>query len=122
MIQYLEYLNEEEKYLSELMEYNPADFEGLSNEATTETAPVIETTSKKSKDPLETRKYTKNVDSHRFEGFSIPPPPPPPMISTLMNNSKNDKSVTTDEALHSMLLSWYMSGYHTGYYIGQSQK
>ncbi|XP_064472701.1 survival motor neuron protein-like [Ornithodoros turicata] len=34
-------------------------------------------------------------------------PPPPPVF---------DGSVRDDEALASMLMSWYMSGYHTGYY------
>ncbi|XP_022245191.1 survival motor neuron protein 1-like isoform X3 [Limulus polyphemus] len=37
----------------------------------------------------------------------IPPPPPFPL---------DDEGVTDDEALASMLMSWYMSGYHTGYY------
>ena len=27
-----------------------------------------------------------------------------------------------DEALGSMLISWYMSGYHTGYYLVCTQK
>ncbi|XP_055774796.1 survival motor neuron protein 1 [Salvelinus fontinalis] len=37
-------------------------------------------------------------------------PPPPPM------SPDGD-----DEALGSMLLAWYMSGYHTGYYLGLKQ-
>ncbi|XP_076338286.1 survival motor neuron protein-like isoform X2 [Tachypleus tridentatus] len=37
----------------------------------------------------------------------IPPPPPFPL---------DDEGVTDEEALASMLMSWYMSGYHTGYY------
>lgn len=39
----------------------------------------------------------------------IPPPPPPMSPDTLED----------DEALGSMLMSWYMSGYHTGYYLVQ---
>ena len=35
------------------------------------------------------------------------PPPPPPML---------DMSEGDNEALCSMLMAWYMSGYHTGYY------
>ncbi|TSN86100.1 Survival motor neuron protein 1 [Bagarius yarrelli] len=35
-------------------------------------------------------------------------PPPPPMSPDMMED---------DEALGSMLISWYMSGYHTGYYL-----
>ncbi|KAI4871415.1 hypothetical protein NFI96_013040 [Prochilodus magdalenae] len=43
----------------------------------------------------------------------IPPgppmiPPPPPMSPDMLQD---------DEALGSMLISWYMSGYHTGYYL-----
>ncbi|XP_035496191.1 survival motor neuron protein 1 isoform X1 [Scophthalmus maximus] len=38
-------------------------------------------------------------------------PPPPPMSPDMMD----------DEALGSMLISWYMSGYHTGYYLGLKQ-
>ncbi|XP_054665474.1 survival motor neuron protein-like isoform X1 [Grus americana] len=36
-------------------------------------------------------------------------PPPPPM---------RPDSPEDDEALGSMLIAWYMSGYHTGYYLG----
>ncbi|XP_055554947.1 survival motor neuron protein 1-like isoform X6 [Falco biarmicus] len=39
-------------------------------------------------------------------------PPPPPMTP----DSSED-----DEALGSMLIAWYMSGYHTGYYLGLKQ-
>ncbi|XP_076444296.1 survival motor neuron protein 1-like [Babylonia areolata] len=45
--------------------------------------------------------------------FSMMPPPPPPM--------PNDNVTNENEALCSMLLSWYMSGYHTGYYQGLKQ-
>ncbi|NP_571266.1 survival motor neuron protein 1 [Danio rerio] len=39
-------------------------------------------------------------------------PPPPPMSPDFGED---------DEALGSMLISWYMSGYHTGYYMGLRQ-
>ncbi|XP_071436437.1 survival of motor neuron protein-like isoform X2 [Pithys albifrons albifrons] len=39
-------------------------------------------------------------------------PPPPPMTPD---------SAEDDEALGSMLIAWYMSGYHTGYYLGLKQ-
>ena len=39
--------------------------------------------------------------------FPSVPPPPPPMPAA--PGSEN-------EAMYSMLISWYMSGYHTGYY------
>ncbi|XP_069606802.1 survival motor neuron protein 1-like [Ranitomeya imitator] len=48
---------------------------------------------------------------------SFPPgppliPPPPPMGPDIADD---------DEALGSMLIAWYMSGYHTGYYLGLKQ-
>lgn len=42
----------------------------------------------------------------------IPPPPPFPM---------EQETVKDDEALAAMLMSWYMSGYHTGFYQGMKQ-
>ncbi|KAM6363225.1 survival motor neuron protein-like isoform 2-T5 [Pluvialis apricaria] len=39
-------------------------------------------------------------------------PPPPPMRPDCPED---------DEALGSMLIAWYMSGYHTGYYLGLKQ-
>lgn len=42
----------------------------------------------------------------------IPFPPPPPTLSFLQSGRRTEE----DEALASMLMSWYMSGYHTGYY------
>ncbi|XP_034025913.1 survival motor neuron protein 1 [Thalassophryne amazonica] len=41
--------------------------------------------------------------------FGPPMIPPPPPMSPDMED---------DEAMGSMLISWYMSGYHTGYYLG----
>uniref|UniRef100_A0A4W3HRM6 Survival of motor neuron 1, telomeric n=1 Tax=Callorhinchus milii TaxID=7868 RepID=A0A4W3HRM6_CALMI len=40
-------------------------------------------------------------------------PPPPPMGPDSVDED--------DEALGSMLIAWYMSGYHTGYYLGLKQ-
>ncbi|VDI56120.1 survival motor neuron protein [Mytilus galloprovincialis] len=47
-------------------------------------------------------------------GLPFVPPPPPPINDELMNGD--------NEALCSMLMSWYMSGYHTGFYQGQNQR
>lgn len=61
--------------------------------------------------------------SKRSSGHAPPPwppmmsfgppmiPPPPPMSPDMVD----------DEALGSVLISWYMSGYHTGYYLGLKQ-
>ncbi|XP_040197449.1 survival motor neuron protein 1-like isoform X2 [Rana temporaria] len=45
-------------------------------------------------------------------GFGRLIPPPPPMGPDITED---------DEALGSMLIAWYMSGYHTGYYLGLKQ-
>ncbi|CAB3407907.1 unnamed protein product [Caenorhabditis bovis] len=44
----------------------------------------------------------------------IAPPPPPAALSGV--------PPTEVEALSSMLMSWYMSGYHTGYYQAMTEK
>ncbi|KAG8598508.1 hypothetical protein GDO81_002635 [Engystomops pustulosus] len=62
----------------------------------------------------------KSTQAHPFiPGWppSFPPgppliPPPPPMGPDIAED---------DEALGSMLIAWYMSGYHTGYYLGLKQ-
>lgn len=43
-------------------------------------------------------------------GLPTVPPPPPPLGDDVLDGD--------NEALCSMLMSWYMSGYHTGYYQG----
>ncbi|KAJ0019417.1 hypothetical protein NQD34_006986 [Periophthalmus magnuspinnatus] len=70
--------------------------------------------------PMPTFKQTGNK---RSSGHAPPPwppmmafgppmiPPPPPMSPDMVD----------DEALGSVLISWYMSGYHTGYYLGLKQ-
>lgn len=69
--------------------------------------------------------YPQFQPPHSFPGFqahgstSIPPmfpcvPPPPPLFTERGSGDEN-------EALYSMLISWYMSGYHTGYYQGLKQ-
>ncbi|XP_057338976.1 survival motor neuron protein [Microplitis mediator] len=48
-----------------------------------------------------------------FDGIPPPPPIPPQLMDRL---PKNDT-----DALSSMLMSWYISGFHTGYYHGIKQ-
>lgn len=49
-------------------------------------------------------------------GRNIPTLPPPPPPSWLAGGSNNGTLPTEEDALSSALLSWYLSGYHTGYY------
>ncbi|MBN3292702.1 BIRC1 protein, partial [Polypterus senegalus] len=63
---------------------------------------------------------SRNIDpSHSFPSWPPhiplgPPliPPPPPMNPDIEDD---------DEALSSMLIAWYMSGYHTGYYLKMAE-
>ncbi|UJR10872.1 hypothetical protein I4U23_015059 [Adineta vaga] len=41
----------------------------------------------------------------------LPPPPPPPLFPVLSSNEDND-------TLSATLMSWYLAGYHTGFYQG----
>jgi len=47
-------------------------------------------------------------------GFNTIPLLPPPMPPHLLRHQGNVPE--EDEAMASMLMSWYTSGYHTGYY------
>lgn len=92
-VRYLHYLNEEEKSLDELYE---------------NVEEVVE-------EDYKINELTKNITNKETNirppmGF-LPPPPPIPLPSL-------DSKVSEDDALHSMLISWYMSGYHTGFYYG----
>ncbi|XP_065059599.1 survival motor neuron protein-like isoform X1 [Rhopilema esculentum] len=57
-----------------------------------------------------------NMPKIRRAEHGLPPPPPPPPAG-LPINAEN----VSDDALASMLMSWYMVGYHTGYYQGLKQ-
>lgn len=46
--------------------------------------------------------------------FTMPPPPLPPQLMAKLPENNTD-------ALSSMLMSWYLSGFHTGYYHGLKQ-
>lgn len=48
------------------------------------------------------------ISDFHFQNIPFVPPPPPPI---------GEDGVDGDnEAMCSMLMAWYMSGYHTGYY------
>lgn len=118
MVRYLYYLNEEEHYLSQLTEYEGPQEKESSNKK-------IEN-SKKS--PVKTKKNQEKKTTIQLNPNQplfppIPPPPLPIQLSNLLNTSnQNEREVISKEdALHSMLMSWYMSGYHTGYYFGLTQ-
>lgn len=103
IVRYLYYLNEEEKFLTDLYEANE---------------PVQETN-----EPIKQKKSqtSKIQNILPFKGISIPPPPPPSLSSFQNLKQSNTSADQNEEELHTMLMSWYMSGYHTGYYFGMKQ-
>lgn len=46
-------------------------------------------------------------------------PPPPPLLGQMFPKMSKDNLLDEDDVLASMLMSWYMTGFHTGYYQAQ---
>ena len=129
-IQYLHYLNEEDKYVDELYDHK----KDIENVVIEESKIHLEETSKGNKsvkiEPSQSKnsndKFKRNLSSKITEltdfkkiSLSMPPPPPPPAAVFKLFKSQNDnEQVNEEDALYTMLMSWYMSGYHTGYYFG----
>ncbi|KAJ7426851.1 Survival motor neuron protein [Willisornis vidua] len=144
VVTYTGYGNQEEQNLSDLLP--PASHEtvngtGNSGENENETPYSTDESEKSSQSPQNKNNCTKARFSPQNIRFPTPPPvpglgrpgskfktppsflscwpppfpagpplipPPPPM---------RPDSAEDDEALGSMLIAWYMSGYHTGYYL-----
>ncbi|KAF4804315.1 survival motor neuron protein-like protein [Turdus rufiventris] len=121
VVTYTGYGNQEEQNLSDLLP--PASDEtvngmGHSGENDNETPYSTDESEKSSQSPRNKNNCTKARFSPQNLRFPTPPPPapglgklippPPPM---------RPDSAEDDEALGSMLIAWYMSGYHTGYYL-----
>uniref|UniRef100_A0A8V0YAK2 Survival of motor neuron n=1 Tax=Gallus gallus TaxID=9031 RepID=A0A8V0YAK2_CHICK len=115
VVTYTGYGNKEEQNLADLLP--PASDETNENETPYST----DESEKSSQSHHNENNCTKARFSPKNLRFPIPPtppglgrliPPPPPM---------GPDSPEDDEALGSMLIAWYMSGYHTGYYLGLKQ-
>ncbi|XP_057286827.1 survival motor neuron protein isoform X2 [Pezoporus wallicus] len=113
VVTYTGYGNQEEKSLTDLL---PAAIDEI-NESET---PCSTDGSEGSQSPGNKNSFMKGRFFPENLRFPVPPgvpglgrliPPPPPM--------RLDSE--DDEALGSMLIAWYMSGYHTGYYLGLKQ-
>ncbi|XP_011310378.1 survival motor neuron protein [Fopius arisanus] len=64
--------------------------------------------------PKQSKNFMPRSSSFSFGGITPPAPPlPPHMMARLPTNEA--------DALSSMLMSWYISGFHTGYYHGLKQ-
>ncbi|XP_059692581.1 survival motor neuron protein isoform X2 [Haemorhous mexicanus] len=142
VVTYTGYGNQEEQNLSDLLP--PASDETNENETPYST----DESEKSSQSPRNKNNCTKARFSPQNLRFPTPPPPPapglgrsgsklkappsflscwpppfpggPPLIPPPPPPMRPD-SAEDDEALGSMLIAWYMSGYHTGYYLGLKQ-
>ncbi|XP_019373734.1 PREDICTED: survival motor neuron protein, partial [Gavialis gangeticus] len=148
VVVYTGYGNKEEQNLSDLLP--PNDAERVSEELNAaenenETLYSTDESEKSSQSPRNKHNCTKPKASPWNSHFPLPPaasslggpgsktsgtlpflsgwpppfPPGPPLIPPPPPMSPD--SPEDDEALGSMLIAWYMSGYHTGYYLGLKQ-
>jgi hypothetical protein len=125
VIRYLYYLNEEEKYLDDLIDYD--------DEEENDDLDMVEEECVKPKDnqkkSLNMNQKNSNLEE-KFKNVNLsdsakqpPPPPPPPFYPPLLPIpppllTTNNSNENVNQSLHSMLMSWYMAGYHTGYHYG----
>lgn len=148
VITYTGYGNQEEQNLADLLPpTSNGGVDGMGNSGENENgAPCSTDESEKSSFPQNKNNCAKGRSSPQNLNFSIPlgapglgrpdskcwtsplfppawpptfpatPPliPPPPLFV-------NPDPLEDEEALGSMLIAWYMSGYHTGYYLGLKQ-
>ena len=118
-IRYDYYENEEDKRFDELYEVAESDVE--------------KTAEKKKSTKSASSKKQQKEEQYKLPQLDFPiPPPPPPLPASLISHfnnlsmhegeDSNAAAVDDKEAFYSMLMSWYMSGYHTGYYFGLTQR
>nr|XP_048705224.1 survival of motor neuron protein-like isoform X2 [Caretta caretta] len=120
---YTGYGNREEHNLSDLLLPNTVEKENKEQNAReneNETQYSTDESEKSSQSPGNKYNSTKLKSSHWNSHF---PPPPPPGLGRLIPPPPpmGPDSPEDEEALGSMLIAWYMSGYHTGYYLGLKQ-
>ncbi|KAK7934138.1 hypothetical protein WMY93_005034 [Mugilogobius chulae] len=149
IVTYTEYGNEEEQNLEDLVsDISEVDEDANSKtneaESSTEesdrpTTPHVQKFQSQSKHKSKTHKDDvsdfplrpppmptfKQGGSKRSSGHGHAPPPWPPMMAfgppMIPPPPPMSPDMVDDEALGSVLISWYMSGYHTGYYLGLKQ-
>ncbi|KAJ8714418.1 hypothetical protein PYW07_002643 [Mythimna separata] len=92
------------------------------------------TSQKKKKSPKKKKNQARNMNINGFEFPDIPPMPNLSMLTTQLGSSDMpmppppmafatsvDRTDSEEQAISSMLLSWYMSGYYTGLYQGMKR-
>ncbi|CAN8021183.1 unnamed protein product [Ixodes persulcatus] len=135
-VRYIGYGNEEEVYLSELLpsegkfaRQRQTDQARRENATSSPTPPSEEergATAGHAARVLEA--HHQHHDASSLPPFAMPVPPVEPLFSRLPPFMKqpipppppicHGDLRNNEEALASMLMSWYMTGYHTGYYQG----
>ncbi|RWS09467.1 survival motor neuron protein-like isoform X1 [Dinothrombium tinctorium] len=103
IVRYIGYGNEEEQLLTDLMPSKGKSSRKIQEKAAREV--IMNETSTPEHHQFTIPSPPKEAQQNDIP-FLVPPPPtyfPPPPVKE-------------DDALASMLMSWYMSGYHTGYY------
>jgi len=104
LVKYIGYNNEEKQLLSSLKKTR-----GKEARQTQINESVLDEPLNSISDEAAKFASRSKVESKESRKRFVPPMPPPPAF---FDNSGSPE----DEALASMLMSWYMSGYHTGYY------
>jgi survival motor neuron protein len=128
LIRYDYYDNEEEKDFAEL--YDAGDeYKSFKDLISEEEEELVDEKKKqlKTKKEKKPKKPDNSTKPLVYSECAIPPPPPPPLIDqqmlTNLANLNLDKAIGhgDNDAFYAMLMSWYTSGYHTGYYFGRVQ-
>ncbi|KAH6938674.1 hypothetical protein HPB50_011699 [Hyalomma asiaticum] len=110
VIRYIGYGNEEEVYLSELLPSEGKFARQRQNEQAKRENAHGSPTPPSEDDHGGPAAHGPRTSDGYSQYYHAIPPPPPAAHGDLPNN---------EEALASMLMSWYMTGYHTGYYQAQ---
>ncbi|XP_066472703.1 survival of motor neuron protein-like [Tiliqua scincoides] len=145
IVVYTGYGNKEEQNLSDLLP--PEDAEGTNERSAVENENETQYSTDESDLSFQSpgNKHNRTKSAHWNSHFPLPPPPvpglgrpglkfsgPPPFLSgwpppfpsgppLIPPPPPLSPDSDDDEALGSMLIAWYMSGYHTGYYLGLKQ-
>jgi survival motor neuron protein len=121
LVRYLYYLNEEEKNLDDLIEYDENEIENL-DENEENNKHENKTSKNDQKNSSKCKQKKVNLEE-KFKNVNLsdsiePPPLPffPPLLSPPPTSNNLNENI--NQSLHSMLMSWYMAGYHTGFYHG----
>ncbi|XP_027851139.1 uncharacterized protein LOC114130370 isoform X2 [Aphis gossypii] len=101
---------------SDLINSYDRQYEKVKKKAKAKLPPIDSMSELSLNDKTNANKNYQTEPTNGFEGTEVLFPPPPPPPDSIKNLPKTER-----EALTSMLMSYYMSGFHTGYYLGMKQ-